>query len=378
LKRVAVLGVGRVGRVIARDLAESGGVEVTVADRSPESLERFAALSGCRAARADLSCPADVRALAFEHDLVVDALPGAMGLATVRTVIETGRPCVDISFMPEDPRCLDAEARRTGATVVYDMGVAPGMSNVLVAASARKLGQLRQASVVVGGLPYLRRPPWEYAAPFSPADVLEEYVRPARIKVGGQVVERAALSGIEQVELPEVGMLEAFYTDGLRSLLDTVDCPGMEEKTLRYPGHAERIKLLRDSGFLDTTPIDVDGVLVRPRDVTLRLLDPAWRLEDQMEEFTAMRISVVGGTEPPYKRMTWNLLDRTDRDRAETSMARTTGFPAAILARGILDGSAGLPPGVHPPEALAHGNGFVDKLLRELDARGVHHRLEER
>ncbi|MDD5306650.1 MAG: saccharopine dehydrogenase C-terminal domain-containing protein [Deltaproteobacteria bacterium] len=375
---MAVLGVGRVGRVIARDLAESGGVEVTVADQSPDSLEHFAARSGCRVARADLSKPQDVRDLAARHDLVVDALPGAMGLATVRAVIEAGKPCVDISFMPEDPRFLDTEAKRTGATVVYDMGVAPGTSNVLIAASARKLGKLRQVSVVVGGLPYLRRQPWEYAAPFSPADVMEEYVRPARIKVGGQVVERPALSGVEQVELPEVGTLEAFYTDGLRSLLDTVECSGMEEKTLRYPGYAERIKLLRDSGFLDTTPVDVNGILVRPRDVTLKLLDPAWRLEDKMEEFTAMRISIVGGTEPPYKRMTWNLLDRTDRDRAETSMARTTGFPAAILARGILDGSAGLPPGVHPPEALALGNGFVETLLHELGARGVHYRLEER
>ena len=211
--------------------------------------------------------------------------------------------------------------------MIYDIGVAPGMSNLLAATAALEVAPARQIRILVGGLPVVRRQPWEYAAPFSPADVMEEYVRPARIKIGGKTTERPALSGIELLELPELGTLEAFYTDGLRSLLFNLDCPSMEEKTLRYPGYAKRIGLLRDSGFLGTEKIDINGVEMAPIDLTLKLLEPAWHLDDMMEEFTVMRVEATGGNGRPFNRMVWELFDRTDRDRKETSMAPHHGVP---------------------------------------------------
>ena len=113
-------------------------------------------------------------------------------------------------------------------------------------------------------------------------------VRPARIKVGGVVVERPALSGIEHLEFPDVGTLEAFHTDGLRSLLDTCDCPSMDEKTMRYPGHADRMRLLRETGFLSTKEVIVNGNKIVPRDLTMHLLEPAWAMTDD----TALRFGV--------------------------------------------------------------------------------------
>jgi saccharopine dehydrogenase-like NADP-dependent oxidoreductase len=376
MHKIIVLGAGRVGRVIARDLNEDPTLEVTLADRRQGVLERIAGQLGCESLCEDLADPAKLQQAVAGFDLAIGALPGALGLGALSSVIAAGTDCVDISFMPEDPRELDGEAKQTGARVLYDFGVAPGMSNLLAATSASELDPARQIMIVVGGLPVLRRKPWEYAAPFSPADVLEEYVRPARIKVGGEAVERPALSAVEILEFPEVGALEAFYTDGLRSLLDTLECPTMEEKTLRYPGYAERIRLLRDSGFLSADPVEVNGTAVRPIDLTLRLLEPAWHLEELMEEFTVMRITVTGGDTKPYTRVVWNLFDRTDRDRGETSMARTTGFPAAIAARRLLDGTLDLEPGVHPPEACSDNLEFVQSLLDDLKSRGVSYRKE--
>jgi len=376
-KKVIVLGAGRVGRVIARDLSDDPEISVTVADRRADMLAAVASKIGCETIANNLSDPEAVSQVVAGFDLVIGALPGALGLSTLRGVVAAGKDCVDISFMPEDPTVLAAEARRTGSKVLYDFGVAPGMSNLLSAASAVVIEPVRQIRILVGGLPLVRRQPWEYAAPFSPADVIEEYIRPARIKVGGVVSERAALSGVESVEFPEIGTLEAFYTDGLRSLLTTVQCPAMEEKTLRYPGYAKRISLLRDTGFFDSTPIDVNGTKVAPRDLTLKLLEPAWYLDELMDEFTVMRIQVTGGGEAPYKRIVWELLDRTDRYRNETSMARTTGFPVAIAARAMLRGTTSLEPGVHPPEALAHDGAFIDNLLAQLKARGVLYRKQE-
>lgn len=378
MHKVIVLGAGRVGRLIVRDLSEDESLEVTVADRRAEMLDEVGEKLGCATACDDLGDVDTVARLAAEHDLVVDALPGAMGLDAMRGIIRAGKPAVDISFTPEDPRCLDEEAKASGARILYDFGVAPGMSNLLCAASALELGSPRQIRVLVGGLPVVRRKPWEYAAPFSPADVIEEYIRPARIKVNSKVVERQALSGLEHVEFPELGTLEAFYTDGLRSLLDTIDCPSMEEKTLRYPGYADRMLLLRDSGFLDDDPIAVDGIEVVPRDVTLKLLEPVWFLGEQTDDFTVMRLQVISGESSPYKRIKWNLLDYPNRSRAESSMSRTTGFPAALAARRMLDGTAELEPGVHPPEHLADNSQFVEGLLQDLESRGVVYRKEQR
>jgi len=374
MHKVIVLGAGRVGRVIARDLAEDPEIQVTLADRRREQLERIAAKIGCQHLCEDLGDERVIAQIAADFDLAIGALPGALGLQSLRGVIEAGKKCVDISFMPEDPRALAQRAAETGSIVLYDFGVAPGMSNLLAAASASEVAPLSQVRIMVGGLPVLRRKPWEYAAPFSPADVLEEYVRPARIKVNGESIERVALSGVETVVFPETGELEAFYTDGLRSLIDTLDCPTMEEKTLRYPGYADRIRLLRDSGFLSADKIDVAGKEIAPIDLTLKLLEPAWHLEEMMEEFTVMRVSITGGPAKPQSRIEWNLFDRTDRDRGETSMARTTGFPAAIAARRLLDGTIKLDPGVHPPESCARNNGFVESMLQDLKARGVSYR----
>lgn len=389
-QKITVLGAGRVGRVIARDLAEEPSFAVTLADRDAETVRALAGRSGCTPHVADLTDPAALARAVRDADLAVGALPGFVGLACMRAAIAAGvERYVDISFLPEDPRAeLDAEAREAGVTVLYDMGVAPGMSNLLLAHAVRHVAPARRARYLVGGLPVVRRLPWEYEAPFSPIDVVEEYTRPARFKRGGAVVSRPALSDLELFSFESIGTLEGFLTDGLRSLLDTVDCPDMEEKTLRYPGHAERIRVLADSGFFDDREIQVGAARFSARDATFALLDEAWRQTPRGEEFTVMRIEVEGGeaerdgasgsgegatraTGPT--RVTWELLDHTDLERGETSMARTTGFPAAIAAQGLLRGWISLAPGIHPPERLAKDDAVVERFLAELAARGVHY-----
>jgi saccharopine dehydrogenase-like NADP-dependent oxidoreductase len=363
-----------VGWVIARDLNEDANLQVTVVDQSKESLERVSRRVGCATVAEDLSNPEAIARVVGDADIVVGALPGAMGFACLDAVIDAGKPCVDISFMPEDPRVLNAKAKERGVPILYDVGVAPGMSNIFAVHAARQLGTPRHVSIMVGGLPNVRTQPWEYAAPFSPADVIEEYVRPARMRVGGNLTMRPALSGLEHLDFPGIGTLEAFHTDGLRSLIETLDCPSMEEKTLRWPGHADKIRLLRDAGFLDKEKVDLPtGERISPRDLTLKLLEEPWRLDEEADEFTVMRVTVIGGKEPSYSRIVWNLVDRSDRSRRETSMARTTGFPAAILTRMVLDGTLELEPGVHPPETVVSTNGVVDRLLDELNTRGVHY-----
>ena len=371
MKRVTVLGAGRVGRVIARDLASDSELQVTVADQCGETLKALADEMPIHTVKADLTRPGAIRELVSGKDAAVGALPGFMGFSALKEVLQAKTPYVDISFMAEDPRVLRSEAEAAGVPVLYDFGVAPGMSNLTAALEARRLAPARRIRISVGGLPRVRRSPWEYEAPFSPADVVEEYIRPARVRVNGKTVEKAALSERETVELPEVGTLESFLTDGLRSLVDTVDCPDMEERTLRYPGYAERIQLLLDTGFLSEAPVTVDGVQVVPLALTRKILDAAWLSPPQPDELTVMRIAVEGELEGRMVERVVHLYDETDRERNETSMARTTGFPAAAAVRAMVSGVLRLPPGIHPPEATVGNEAFIRYLFDALAARNV-------
>jgi saccharopine dehydrogenase-like NADP-dependent oxidoreductase len=358
-----------VGRVMALDLAAD--FEVTAVDVDAANLAR---LDGTRVRplRADLASPRAIREVAAAADLVIGAVPGALGFATLREVIASGRDVVDISFFPEDALGLDEAARAAGVTAVVDCGVAPGMSNMILGRHAARM-EVRRFACYVGGLPFRREFPFEYKAPFSPADVIEEYLRPARYVENGHLVVKPALSDVENMDFEEIGTLEAFNSDGLRSLLATVAVPNMIEKTLRYPGHVRHILALRESGFFGTKPIDVRGVPVRPLDATSAVLFRHWQLHEEDDEFTVMRIVLEGREGERDVQVQYDLFDRRDRATGFSSMARTTGFPATAVARLILSGRFARR-GVSPPEVVGADEDAFRFVMAELAARNVVYR----
>jgi saccharopine dehydrogenase-like NADP-dependent oxidoreductase len=369
VKRVVVLGGGRVGAVAARDLA--GDLAVTVCDASAGALEGLSGHTGIETVRADLSDPAVIERVVAPFDVVVGALPGDMGYRALEAIIRTGKDVVDISFMPEDPRALGAEARHRGVTAIVDCGVAPGISNMLVGRAAARLESLDLVRILVGGIPRIRQWPYEYKAGFSPTDVIEEYTRSARVVEDGQLVIKPALSDVETLDLPVVGTVEAFLSDGLRTLLDTIPGRWMEEKTVRYPGHAALMLVLRETGFFSDDPVVLpDGTLVRPRDVTERLLFPMWQYEEGEEDLTLMRIEIVGSEGGRKILLTYDLSDAYDPETGMTSMARTTAFPCAAVTRMLAAGDLS-EPGVHPPEVPAARPGFWEQVAADLARRDV-------
>lgn len=370
MKTIVVLGAGLVGGLIARDLVQDAGIRVVAVDASEEPLAKLAGLPRLATRRADLSDPTAIAAAVAGADVVALAVPGFMGTKTLRAVIRSGKPVVDISFSPEDPLDLDAEAKAAGVPAIVDCGVAPGLSNLFVGRSVASLDVTDEVVVLVGGLPVRRVWPFEYRLVFSLTDVIEEYTRPCRYRENGHEVVRPALSDPEYVDLPRVGTLEAFNTDGLRTLLRTIDAPNLKEKTLRFPGHIEKMRMLRGAGFFDQTPVRVDGVDVRPRALTEALIRKAWTLPPGDDEFTVLRVEVAGTKGGVKRRIVWDLYDATDPVTRATSMARTTGFPCAIIARLLADGSFSRP-GVHPPEVLGRDEVLTAWMLSALKERGV-------
>jgi lysine 6-dehydrogenase len=368
--RITVLGTGIVGRVIAEDLAHDPEFNVTAVDLNQQALDRIVAEAPVRVLRADLRETGLVAAAAAESDLVVCAVPGFLGFETVRAVIEAGRNVVDISFFSEDALLLDAAARAKGVTAVVDCGVAPGLCNIIAGHTYGLLERTERYTCYVGGLPRAREWPFEYKAVFSPPDVLEEYIRPARFKEHGQEVVRPALSDVEQMVFPEVGTLEAFNTDGVRTLLKTLDIPSMQEKTLRYPGHANLMRVFKESGFLDAAPIDLDGQMVKPIALTSKLLSDRWRLNEGEEDLTVMRVVINGWSKGRRCSYTYNLFDRYDRTTNTTSMARTTGYTCAIVARQVLKGLF-TRRGICPPEFIGQSEGCYENLMAEYERRNI-------
>lgn len=371
MKRIAVLGCGLVGAAIARDLARETDLEVTVADANAEALHRVKAQAPIAIREADLSRPSEITLAVREADAVVGALPGRLGFAMLETVLRAGKSIADISFSPEDPLSLDDLARERGVTAVVDCGVSPGLSNFAVGRAAAALEEIDEVTILVGGLPVDRARPFGYAIVFSATDVIEEYTRPARFVEEGRVVTREALSEVETIDVPGVGTLEAFLTDGLRTLLATVRARSMKEKTLRYPGHADAMRSLRECGFFGTEHIEMNGVSVAPRALTERLLSRAWNLAENEREFTVLRVAVSGRDATGVsRRYGFELLDRTDTETGATSMARVTGFPCAVMATMLACGEY-RDPGVRPPEFLAKNPGASARFLEALRARGL-------
>lgn len=373
--RVIVLGAGLVGAPMAIDLHRDGEFEVAVADYSDDALDRVKAkYPELSTIQKDLSKPEDVTALVSDYDLVVNAVPGFMGFETAKAIIKAAKSCACIAFYEEDPFELDQLARENNVTMIMDCGVYPGLGSALIMHAARRLDEVESVLTYVGGIPEIREWPSEYKAVFSPIDVIEIYTRPARYIENGREVVRPALSDPEYVFFPEIGTLEAFNTDGLRTLAKTIDAPNMKEKTLRYPGHIEKMLLLRELGFFSKEQsIEINGRKTSPLNMTVQVLLPSWKLKQGEGDITVLRSIVEGAKDGRKVRITFDMVDRYCPDTDVTSMARTTGYTATLAIRMIAEGLY-THVGISPPEYIGKSPECMEFMRKGLEERGVVYR----
>jgi len=362
---IAVLGAGMVGRTIALDLSRN--FKVTTFDSNQTSLDALKSKEiSIQTVNVDLSKYSKFAEWFSLFDLIVTAVPGFMGFKTLEAVIKAGKNVVDISFFSENALTFDKLAKERNVTVITDCGVAPGMSNLILGRYNEEMN-LDSFACYVGGLPKNPQPPFFYKAPFSPVDVIQEYIRPARLMEKGKVVTKPALSDREFLHFDKAGKLEAFNTDGLRSLLETMrHIPDMKEKTLRYPGHVDLIIALQQSGFFSKTPLEMENGMITPFDFTSRLLVNEWKLNEDEEEFTVMKVIVSG----EGRKVVFNLYDQFDSVTRTSSMARTTGF-TCTAAVNLIAKKLFTEKGVFPPELVGKNKLCFEFVLDYLKARNV-------
>lgn len=367
---IIVLGAGMVGSAMALDLVTQH--TVTIADVNKKSLENTKKKNEkISTIFCDVTNETDLKKTIAPFDLVVCAVPGYLGYQTLKTCIVAKKNVVDISFFPEDALTLHEMAAENNVTAVVDCGVAPGMGNIILGYYNAKY-TIKSFECLVGGLPKNKKWPFNYKAPFSPIDVIEEYTRPARYVENGNLVVKEALTDCEYVNFKEVGTLEAFNSDGLRSLIYTMPhIPNMKEKTLRYPHHVEYIKVLKESGFFKTKPLKVNNSSISPLDFTSKILFNEWKLNEHEPEFTIMRITLeTEENDGKNKTIVYNLYDEYCSKTNVSSMARTTGYTATAVANLVLFKTF-TEKGVFPPELVGKNETCFQFVLKYLKERNV-------
>ncbi|MEO7307661.1 MAG: saccharopine dehydrogenase C-terminal domain-containing protein [Ferruginibacter sp.] len=369
--QIAILGAGMVGRAMAIDLAAK--YHVTSFDVSEYALQFLTQKSNSvKTIKTDLSTYNNYEIMLKDFDLVISAVPGFMGYRTLEAIIRAKKNVVDISFFPENALELDGQAKENEVTAIVDCGVAPGMSNLILGYYNERM-KISNFECMVGGLPKKRVYPFEYKAPFSPIDVLEEYTRPARYVENSHIVTKPALSDAELIDFEQVGTLESFNTDGLRSILFTMGhIPNMKEKTLRYPGHIALMQGLIKAGFLNTAPVNFKGQQVSPLEFTSSLLFDQWKLGETEEEFTLMQIKITG----EGKMIQYDLYDEYDAATQTSSMSRTTGYTCTAAVNMLIE-KLFTEKGVFPPELVGRDETCFNFMLDYLKERNIHYRKTE-
>ena len=352
--RIFCLGVGLVGSYVAKKLAQAGH-EVHAFDPDPHRVSSFPGIMIhnlgqdknpvqvlSQILKTDNNIDFDT-----DNDIVVNMLPGDIGHESTSNLANLPWKTVDLSFSAHTPDNFHIAAVKSGASIIWDTGIAPGLSNMLLSEAHRSLGALKVGEVRVGGNPAQPTPGWKYMAPFSPMDVIAEYTRPARVIRDSQVVILPPLSDRHNIQVPNKGNMEAFLTDGLRSVLYSIPSVNMSEYTVRWPGHIQKYIDQRDSGTID-----------------INSLTKEWEYDNQTPEFTWMEVLAVGmdGT-----RVTWTVEDHGGDDGH--SMARCTGLVTVCCVEEWIADPQMIPIGVHPPEILS--TEAVARVLNRMSDYGI-------
>ena len=374
--RMLVLGAGLQGSACAFDLLQDKEVEqVRLADLKIGHLPDFLAP---HSGRRLLPTPLDVRdedavrGLMRECDAVMSAIPYYFNFDMARLAVDAGVHFTDLGGNTEivsEQKTLDGEARRRKITVVPDSGLAPGMVNILAEYGIRQLDKVQSVRIYVGGLPQDPQPPLNYQIVYSLEGVLDYYTTLSWVLRNGKRTQVRALSELEPVSFGNgVGTLEAFHTaGGLSTMAFRYEgkIPEMEYKTLRYPGHAERMEAIRELGLLDLEPVEVNGLKIVPRDAFISIVGPRLT-KPEGKDLVALRVVVNGTKGGSPKTVTFELIDRYDEQHHISAMMRTTGYSLSITGMMQVRGEV-KPAGVHTPDECVPPARYVE----ELGKRGI-------
>lgn len=374
-----VLGAGRQGVAAAYDLALHGESDaIILADANRDAAHRGADRLNTLLQRSqvvprvvDAADGAATRHILDSVHGLLSAVPFPFNEQLAQVAVDTGTHMVDLgghTGVVQRQLLLDTAAREAGVCIVPDCGMGPGMNITLALAAMDLLDETAEVHIYDGGVPQKPQPPWGYSLLFHIGGLLNEYDGVAYYLREGRVTEVPALDEREHIDIPPLGRLEAFVTSGgLSTMPWTFEgrLKTLENKTLRYPGHCEIFRALRDTGLFSTSPIVVDGTPITPRSLLETLLIERLS-QDDVRDVCVIHVRARGtwrGT-PTTSRI--HLVDSHDPDTGFLAMEKLTGWHAAIVLALAVKGA--LDPGAHPVEKALPAAVF----LAQAPQRGWH------
>ncbi len=376
--KVLVLGAGRMGRAITFDLARSREIEeVILADidiKAKDVLNKISTQK-VRFEHVDVT-DRGIAELMKKCDSVISAVTYQHNFMLARAAIDARVNLCDLGGnidIVEKELELNEKAKKAGITIIPDCGLAPGITNILAFHGAKKFDELDEIHLRVGGIPQNPEPPLGYKILFSVQGLINEYTGKARVIRNGKIMEVDPLTEIEEIEIQPFGKLEAFQTSGGTSTLCNTFKGKVKEldyKTIRYPGHCEKFRVMMDLGLASQEAIEVDGQMVKPRDILAALLNTKLADKDA-KDVVILRVSISGKKDGKKKKIVYNLIDYFDENNNVSAMMRTTAYPASIIAQMLANGRI-KERGALPPELCVP----ADLFLAELKKRGINVTME--
>lgn len=372
--KILVLGAGRMGYGAAYDLAHSPAVEaVSVADVDFHIAQAAADQIGGNKITPHQLDVNDYNAavkLMIGHDAAISCVTYFYNAQLAHAAIEAKVNFCDLggnNDVVAAELALDEQAKSADINIIPDCGLAPGMVSVLAAHGAARFDSLDSLRIRVGGLPQHPKPPLNYQMVFSVEGLINEYIEPARVIRNGDISTVDSMTEIEALDFPPFGELEAFQTSGGTSTLpDTFfgRIKDLDYKTIRYPGHCEKFKLLLDLGLASSEAIDVDGAMVKPRRVLGEMLYQ--HLPSGEPDLVLIRLEFCGVIDLIQQTLRFDIIDRYDDKTGLSAMMRTTAFPASIIAQMMAAGET-TRKGAVPQELCIP----TEKFVQELAARNI-------
>lgn len=384
-KTYAVLGAGMQGTATAYDLAKFGNAAKIIMldvslDQAKKSAWRVNDLVGrmvCEPAVGNALDHAGLVAALKGVDVLCSCVPYWMHPKVAKAAIEAGCNMTDLGGNTEitmQTLALDDEAKAAGVALIPDCGLAPGLVNNLGFWCLEQLDEADSIKMYCGVLPQNPKPPFNYKLTFNVEGLVTEYDFQAVTLRENKIHLVDTLTELEELHIDELGQMEAFVTSGGTStapytLEDNPKVRNYEYKTIRFPGHCERIKIFKDFGFWGEEPIKVDSTEVVPRKLFYKVFgDALAKFED--DDMCAVRAVGVGKKGGQNKTVQVDIFDKQCPDTGFTSMERLTGFSMAIYAINIAEGNVSA--GAHRYETAMSGGKFVD----EIQKRGIQLKIQ--
>jgi len=371
------MGAGKMGIVLAKDLIESDNRnKVTLVDISSKRLQKakkFIKSERLILLKKDMEKEKQRQDIFEGQDVALAALLHKHSLLALETAVLKGVHFVDlVGEKPLNRFKYDSEAKKKKVIIISGLGVSPGITNICVGRAVHLLDEVEKAMIYVGGNPVHPKPPLNYRIVYAVESLLDFYERNASVLMKGKIKEVPPLSGIESIRFPHpFSEMECFYTDGLNSLVHTMKGKiksELAEKTIRYKGHAQGIKILEECGFFSRQPIKLHNTKVIPRELLEVLLDSKMKLGKERDA-TLLRIVVEGKKSSKPTTHIFEMIDLYDSEKDYTSMGKTTSFPASIAAQMIASGKIAQRGSLFPEEIFQ--SELYQPLMDALNDRGV-------